>query len=215
MLNFILGKKIGVTQVFTDDGECVAVTVISAGPCCVIDKKTVARDGYDALQLGLDELEFSDVNRPLKGHFQSKNVKPHRWLQEVRVISKEKDYQSGDLVTLEGFKLGDLVDVSGVSKGHGFQGVIKRHHKAGGPKTHGSRFHRSTGSIGQRTYPGKVFKNMKLPGHMGNKKVTVKNLKIVSIRADESLIFVKGSIPGPTNSFVLIKNVASDFYSRS
>ncbi len=209
----ILAKKLGMTQVFTQDGRVVPVTVVLAGPCTVAQKKTVATDGYDAIQLGFGETEFRKMNKARKGHLQKKNLKALSWLKEFRV-SQVADYEVGQVLNLNLFKQGDVIDVTGVSKGKGFQGVIKRHHKAGGPRSHGSCFHRSTGSIGQRTYPGKVFKNMKLPGHMGDKQVTVRNLEVIEVRPEENLLFIKGALPGAYNAQLVIHNQAKDFEQR-
>jgi len=209
----ILGKKLGMTQVFTKDGRCLPVTVVQAGPCTVIQKKTVGSDGYNSVQLGFEEIDFRKLNKAQKGHFQKRELKPFYWLKEFR-INNIDDYQVGQVLTVKRFKEGDSVTVMGVSKGKGFQGVIKRHHKSGGPKSHGSTFHRSTGSIGQRTYPGKVFKNMKLPGHMGDERVTIQNLEVVEIRAEENLIFIRGTVPGGVNAYLVINNLAQDFDQR-
>jgi len=212
-MNGILGKKLGMTQIFRPDGRMVSVTVLVAGPCTVTQKKTKDTDGYDAVQVGFGETDFRKFNRAAKGHLQKKNLKAFSRLKEFRT-DQVGDYELGGLVTIKRFKAGDMVDVTGVSKGKGFQGVIKRHHKAGGPASHGSCFHRSTGSIGQRTYPGKVFKNMKLPGHMGDEQVTVKNLEVVEVRPDQNLIFVKGGVPGGPNAFLVIRNQMGDFAQR-
>ncbi|MBF0492029.1 MAG: 50S ribosomal protein L3 [Deltaproteobacteria bacterium] len=209
----ILAKKIGCTQIFTKDGRSIPVTVLQAGPCVVIQKKTQQKEGYSAVQLGFDEVEFRKLNKALKGHFQKKEQKAYRLLKEFRV-EKEDSFNVGDVISSRRFKTGDFLDVTGVSKGKGFQGVIKRHHKAGGPKTHGSGFHRTTGSIGQRTYPGKVFKNMKLPGHMGDRQVTIKNLELMEIRPEENLLFVQGSVPGANEGYVVIRNQCKDFEQR-
>ena len=214
MMNGLLGKKLGMTQVFKKDGSCIPVTVLLVGPCVIVQKKSEKSDGYNAVQLGFEEVDFKKLNRPLKGHFQKKKSKAFSWLKEFRV-NQIDDYNIGQLFTLSSFKEGDKVDVTGVSKGKGFQVVIKRHHKAGGPKSHGSCFHRSTGSIGQRTYPGKVFKNMKLPGHLGDEQVTVKNLEVIEVRLEENLIFVAGAVPGGSQAKVVIKNLAKDFEVRS
>jgi len=209
----ILAKKLGMTQIFTQDGRVVPVTVLLAGPCTVAQKKTVVTDGYDAIQLGFGDTEFRKFNKARKGHLQKKNLKAFSWLKEFRV-SQISDYEVGQVLTLNRFKQGDIIDVTGVSKGKGFQGVIKRHHKKGGPRSHGSCFHRSTGSIGQRTYPGKVFKNMKLPGHMGDRQVTVKNLEVVEVRPSENLLFIKGAVPGAYTAQLVIHNRAKDFEQR-
>ncbi len=212
-MNGLLGKKIGMTQIFSKDGACIPITVVLVGPCVVVQKKSIKSDGYNAVQIGFGEIDFKKLNRALKGHFQKKKTKAFSWLKEFRVAQID-DYDLGQVLTASSFKEGDMVDVTGVSKGKGFQGVIKRHHKAGGPKTHGSRFHRSTGSIGQRTYPGKVFKNMKLPGHMGDDQVTVKNLKVVEVRPEENLIFIHGAVPGGANAKIIIRSLSNDFSER-
>ncbi len=204
----ILGKKIGMTQVFDEKGDAVSVTVVQAGPCVVVQRKTKAKDGYDAIQVGFDELPESKAkkkSKPLLSHYQKKGVKPQRFLQEFRV-SADAAFEVGQRLTVEIFKAGEIVNVSGVSKGKGFAGVIKRHGKAGGPATHGSRFHRSTGSIGQRTSPGEVFKNMKLPGHLGSEKVTVKKLRVVEVRPQDHLIFIRGAVPGGVNNLLSIRS---------
>lgn len=203
----LLGKKLGMTQVFDEAGDAVPVTVIQAGPCVVVQKKATDKDGYEAVQLGFDELPASREKKIPKAalqHFKKKNLKAYRILREFR-IEKDAAFEVGQVVTVESFKVGDRVKVTGVSKGKGFQGVIKRHGKAGGPASHGSRFHRTTGSIGQRTSPGEVFKNMKLPGHLGSERVTVRNLKVVQVRPEENLLFVSGAIPGANQNVVMIR----------
>jgi large subunit ribosomal protein L3 len=203
----LLGKKLGMTQAFDEAGDVVPVTVIEAGPCVVVQKKTVEKDGYEAIQLGFGEIpekKAAKKGKTFLGHFKKKNLKPFRHLKEFP-IAKDAAFEVGQTITVESFKVGDSIKVTGVSKGKGFQGVIKRHHKAGGPASHGSRFHRSTGSIGQRTSPGEVFKNMKLPGHLGDENVTVKNLKVVQIRPQENLLFVRGAVPGAKNNLVVIR----------
>jgi large subunit ribosomal protein L3 len=203
----ILGKKLGMTQVFDEAGDVVPVTVLQAGPCVVVQKKMSDKDGYEAIQLGFDEIpekKASKKPKALLGHFKKKNLKPFRYLKEFRV-AKDAAFEVGQVVTVEAFQAGDRVKVTGISKGKGFQGVIKRHGKAGGPASHGSRFHRTTGSIGQRTSPGEVFKNMKLPGHLGDETVTVKNLRIVQVRAQENLLLVQGAVPGAKNNLIVIR----------
>ncbi len=203
----LLGKKLGMTQVFNEQGDSVPVTVIQAGPCIVVQKKTKENDGYAAIQVGFEELSESKAKKRSKAllkHFSKGNAKPHRYLKEFRLTGEEA-FEPGQSITVEAFKVGDHVKVTGVSKGKGFQGVIKRHGKAGGPASHGSRFHRTTGSIGQRTSPGEVFKNMKLPGHLGAEQVTVKNLLVVEVRPKENLLFVRGAVPGAANNLVTIR----------
>lgn len=181
MIEGIVARKKGMTQLFRPQGEVVPVTVVEAGPCQVAQRKTKAREGYDAVQLKLD-----------------------RHLREFRVDSNDESKQ-GDTVTVSIFKTGDRLHATAMTKGKGFQGVIKRHGKSGGPASHGSRFHRSTGSIGQRTSPGEVFKNMKLPGHMGHVRVTTRNLEVIEVR--DNLVFLKGSVPGPNDGIVLLRKV--------
>lgn len=195
------------TQIFDEAGDVVPVTVIQAGPCVVVQKKTTDQDGYDAIQIGFDEVpekKAAKRGKTFLGHFKKKNLKPFRFLREIR-IEQGAAFEVGQVLTVETFKLGDQVKVTGVSKGKGFQGVIKRHGKAGGPASHGSRFHRTTGSIGQRTSPGEVFKNMKLPGHLGAERVTVRNLKVVQIRPQENILLLRGAVPGSKNNLVMIR----------
>jgi len=217
MINGIIGKKIGMTQVFAADGSVTPVTVIKAGPCVVVQKKlSGGPDGYDAVQLGLVEdrpIRLKRVNKPMRGHFEKKGVKPFRHLQEIRV-GDAAAFKVGQQLSVAAFKEGERVDVTGISKGKGFQGVIKRHHKAGGPASHGSCFHRSTGSIGQRTYPGKVFKLMGLPGHMGDERVTVRNLKILKVDPERNLLVLNGAVPGGENAILLIRTSNPEFEKR-
>ncbi len=204
----LLAKKIGMTQVYDESGDLVAVTVLEAGPCTVTQKKTKATDGYDAIQLGFQEEKERLLTKPLKGHFAKKNVKAMRHLEEFRPDDDKTVLpEVGEVINASIFKQGDSLKVSGTSKGKGFQGVIKRHGKAGGPATHGSRFHRTTGSIGQRTSPGEVFKNMKLPGQMGNKRISTKNLRVVQVRAEQNLILVAGAVPGCKNNIVSLRKL--------
>jgi large subunit ribosomal protein L3 len=195
------------TQVFDEAGDIVPVTVIQAGPCVVVQKKVADRDGYDAIQVGFGEVSEKKApkrGKPLLGHFKKGGVKPFRHLREFP-IGKGDAFEVGQVLTVGVFQPGDRIKVTGISKGKGFQGVIKRHGKAGGPASHGSRFHRTTGSIGQRTSPGEVFKNMKLPGHLGDEKVTAKNLKIVQVRSEDNILLVRGAVPGAKNNLVLIR----------
>ena len=203
----LIGKKLGMTQLFDEQGNQIPVTVILAGPCLVVQKKRREKEGYEAIQLAFDaipEKKAAQWPKGIRGHFAKKNLPLHRFLKEFRI--EAAPYEEGQLLTVSHFKKGDFLDVSGVSKGKGFQGVIKRHHKSGGPASHGSRFHRSTGSIGQRAWPGEVFKNMKLPGHMGDRRVTVRNLEVVQIRPEENLLLVKGAVPGAQNGLLFIRN---------
>lgn len=199
-MNGLLGKKKGMTEIFTAQGEAVPVTVIEAGPCVVVQRKSAAAEGYDAVQLGFVPVDPKRLSKPLAGH--AGKGKGFRHLREFRV-GADFGGKPGDAITAEIFQAGERVQVSGISKGKGFQGVIKRHGKAGGPASHGSRFHRTTGSIGQRTSPGEVFKNMKLPGHLGSERVTVRNLEVVEVRGN--LVFVRGSVPGSNDGLLELR----------
>ena len=199
----ILGKKLGMTQIFTEEGIVVPVTVVEAGPNVVTQVKTVEKDGYNAIQVGFEDAKEKSLNKPQKGHLAAANtLKKH--LKEFRVDSVE-EYTVGQEIKADLFAAGELIDVTGISKGKGFQGPIKRHGQSRGPETHGSRYHRRPGSMGACSYPGRVFKNKKLAGHMGSVKVTVQNLEVVRVDADKNLILVKGAIPGPKGSMVTIK----------
>ena len=199
----ILGKKIGMTQIFTEVGEVVPVTVVEAGPVVITQIKTVEKDGYNAVQVGFGDVKEKSLNKPQKGHLAAANtLKKH--LKEFRVDSVE-GYTVGQEIKADLFAAGEMIDVTGISKGKGFQGPIKRHGQSRGPESHGSRYHRRPGSMGACSFPGRVFKNKKLAGHMGSVKVTVQNLEVVRIDAEKNLILVKGAIPGPKGSMVTIK----------
>ena len=199
----ILGKKIGMTQIFTEHGEVIPVTVVEAGPVVVTQIKTTENDGYTAIQVGFQDAKEKSLNKPQKGHLAAANtLKKH--LKEFRVDSVE-EYTVGQEIKADLFAAGELIDVTGISKGKGFQGPIKRHGQSRGPESHGSRYHRRPGSMGACSFPGRVFKNKKLAGHMGSVKVTVQNLEVVRVDADKNLILVKGAIPGPKGSMVTIK----------
>lgn len=203
MVNGLLGKKLGMTRVFTEDGRWIEVTVLEAGPCTVIQRKTKDKDGYDSVQLGFGELKESRCTKPLQGHFKKGGVGPKRTLREFRV-DVGSELKPGDEITADIFHAGDRVDVFGTSKGKGFAGVIKRHGHSGGPGGHGSHFHRAPGSIGMSADPARVLKNTKLPGHMGNERVTVQNLEVVDVDASKNLLLVRGSIPGATGGVVTV-----------
>ena len=194
MARGILGRKIGMTQLFVDD-QAVGVTVIETNPCTIVQIKTIESDGYNALQLGYDEVKETKVTRPLAGHFGKAGVAPHRHLFEVRIDNPE-DYTVGGTLNADLFEEGDKIDIAGVSKGHGFQGVVKRWNFAGGPKTHGSHFHRRPGSVGNCVKPGRVIKGKKLPGQMGSRRTTVRRLQVLRVDAERNLLIVKGSTPG-------------------
>ena len=199
----ILGKKLGMTQIFTEEGIVVPVTVVEAGPNVVTQVKTVEKDGYNAIQVGFEDAKEKSLNKPQKGHLAAANVlKKH--LKEFRVEAVE-EFTVGQEIKADLFAAGEKIDVTGTSKGKGFQGPIKRHGQSRGPESHGSRYHRRPGSMGACSFPGRVFKNKKLAGHMGSVKVTVQNLEVVRVDADKNLILVKGAIPGPKGSMVTIK----------
>ena len=199
----ILGKKLGMTQIFTEEGIVVPVTVVEAGPNVVTQVKTVEKDGYNAIQVGFEDAKEKSLNKPQKGHLAAANVlKKH--LKEFRVDAVE-EFTVGQEIKADLFAAGEIIDVTGISKGKGFQGPIKRHGQSRGPESHGSRYHRRPGSMGACSFPGRVFKNKKLAGHMGSVKVTVQNLEVVRVDADKNLILVKGAIPGAKGSMVTIK----------
>ena len=205
MKKAILGKKIGMTQFFRADGTMIPVTVIEAGPCPVVQKKTVANEGYDSVQLGFAELRDKLANKPRKGHFAKANVKAMRYLREFR-LDDAASYEVGQIVKADVFQEGDKVDVSGTSKGHGFQGVVKRHGQGRGRMTHGSHFHRAPGSMSACSDPSRVFKTKNLPGHMGSEHVTVQNLEVVRVDAERNLLLVKGAVPGAKGGLVTVKS---------
>jgi large subunit ribosomal protein L3 len=203
----IIGKKIGMTQRFSDDGSVVPLTVVKAGPCVVVQLKTVDRDGYRAIQLGLVE-GGQKSNRPMEGHFRKAGVAPCRVLREFEVET-EAEMKVGDSIKVSVFHASDTVNVTGMSKGKGFAGVMKRHGFAGGKASHGSMFHRAPGSIGQSASPSRVLRGMRAPGHMGDARVTVRNLEVVDVIEDEDLILIKGALPGANGSYVEIVKAAS------
>lgn len=204
MVNTILGRKIGMTQVWDADDNVVPVTVIQAGPCTVSQVKTKATDGYDAVQIGFGDVKSSRLTKPLEGHFAAQGVEPMRYLREVRVADGS-EHATGDQVTVADFADVKAVDVTGTSKGKGFQGTIKRWNFHRGPMTHGSRNQRKPGSIGQCAYPARVRKGLHMAGHMGDERVTVKNLKVVRIDAEQNLMLIKGAVPGGKNALVQIR----------
>jgi large subunit ribosomal protein L3 len=200
----IIGKKIGMTQVFRPDGQVVPVTVLKAGPCVVVQRKTPASDGYDAVQLGL--VEFAKKrNKPLAGHLKKAGADGVRYLREFRLRPGMGDPKPGDKVLVDQFKLAERVDITGISKGRGFAGNVKRHHFGGGDATHGSMFHRAPGSIGASSYPSRVLPGMRMSGHMGDDQVTVRNLEVVEIDLEDNLLLVKGAVPGPNGGYVIVR----------
>jgi large subunit ribosomal protein L3 len=201
----ILGRKLGMTQIFAEDGTVIPVTVLEAGPCLVVQRKTTDKDGYEAVQLGLvDKRAPKRVTQPMKGHFDRAGVAPTRRLAEFRVDA-DSELAAGDQVKASIFAAEDYVDVVGTSKGRGFQGVVKRHGFRGGRATHGSMFHRAPGSIGQSSDPSRVFPGLRLPGRMGGKRVTTKNLQVVKVDDEKNLLFVKGAVPGPRGGYLQIR----------
>ena len=201
----ILGRKIGMTQIYKDDGVVIPVTLIKAGPCVVVQRKTNDIDGYEAVQLGLVEPRVvKHVNQPRSGHFSKAGVEPVRRLAEFRV-DDDAELQPGDEVKVSLFAADEYVDVVATSKGKGFQGVIKRHGFHGGRATHGSMFHRAPGSIGQASDPSRVYPGVKLPGQMGNKRITTKNLKVVKVDEEQNLLYLRGAVPGPKGGYLAIR----------
>ena len=205
MIDGLLGKKIGMIQVFDEGRRLVPVTVIEAGPCGVVQLKGKSRDGYDGVQVGFGEVPERKLNKPSLGHLRKAGSRNWRHLREFAVTG---EVEVGALVSVEMFSKGDSVNVRGVSKGKGYQGVIKRHNYAGGPASHGSMFHRAPGSVGQASYPSRVFKNKALPGQMGNKYITVKGLRVVGVRSEENVLLVSGSIPGPIGGIVIVRKAS-------
>lgn len=205
----MIGKKLGMTQIFDESGNSVPVTVIEAGPCAVVDKRTPKKNGYASVALGFGRVDLKKVNKPKQGMFQKAGDAAYRVIREFR-LSEEKleQYELGQTITVDFFKIGDSVNVTGTTKGKGFTGVMKRWGFAGGRKTHGSRFHRAPGSIGMCAWPAKTLKGQKLPGHKGNEKITIKNLMVIDIKTDRNIILVKGSVPGSKNGIVIIQGTS-------
>jgi large subunit ribosomal protein L3 len=201
----ILAKKIGMTQVFSEEGNLIPVTVMEAGPVKVVQKKEKDRDGYESVQVGFDEnRKEKNVTKPMKGHFQKASAPSFRILKEIDM----EGLNVGDDVTVDIFAVGEKVSITGTSKGKGFQGVMKRHNFGGGPGSHGSMFNRAPGSVGMGAYPAKVWKNKRMPGHMGQDRVTVQNIEIVDIRKEQNLMLVKGAVPGANGGYLIIKSAA-------
>jgi large subunit ribosomal protein L3 len=209
MVNGIIGKKLGMTQIFAPDGTMTPVTVIKAGPCVVVQRKTVSTDGYEAVQLGLvEERAPKRINKPMKGHFEKAGIPPTRILREFRLDDGAAGINVGDKVLVDQFSENDIVDVVGTSKGRGFAGFVKRHGFGGGRASHGSMFHRAPGSIGASAFPSRVIKGTRMAGHMGVERNTIKNLRIVKVNTEENILLVKGSVPGPNGAYVLIRKKA-------
>lgn len=205
MKKAIIGRKLGMTQIFTDKGQVIPVTVVEAGPCTVVQKKTEETDGYCSVQLSFDEVQASKISKPEAGHLEKYGAAPARVLREFK-LDDAMSMEPGQVVKADTFEAGDKVDISGKSKGKGFQGVIKRHGQHRGPMAHGSKYHRSPGSMGASAYPSRVPKGKKLPGQMGNKNVTALNLEVVDVDPDENILLIKGAVPGPRGSVVVVKS---------
>lgn len=206
MVNAILGRKLGMTQVFADNGDVVPATVLKVGPCVVVQRKTTGKDGYEAVQLGL--VEFPPPRRltkALEGHFKRAGANPVRYIREVRLTAEAADVKVGDKVLVDQFAVDELVDVIGTSKGRGFAGVQKRHHFGGGGAAHGSMFHRAPGSIGASAFPSRVLKGTRAAGHMGVDRVTVRNLRVVQVLPEENAMLVRGAVPGPMGGYVIVR----------
>ena len=204
MTKGILGKKVGMTQYFTEAGELIPVTVVKVTPNVVLQLKTIENDGYEAVQLGFDDLREVLSNRPAKGHVAKANATPKRFIREFNNVELS-EYEVGQEITVDVFKAGDIVDVTGTSKGKGFQGAIKRHGQSRGPMAHGSRYHRRPGSMGGASFPSRVFKGKALPGQMGGDRITIQNLEVVKVDAERNVILIKGNVPGSKKSLVEIK----------
>lgn len=202
----ILGKKIGMTQLFRADGQVVPVTLLKAGPCVVVQRKTPASDGYDAVQLGLQEFaKKSRMTKPIAGHLKKANTDGVKFLRELKVGPGNGDLKTGDRILVDEFKPKDIVDVIGVSKGKGFGSLVKRHHFKGGPKSHGSMFHRAPGSIGASSFPSRVFPGTRMAGQLGMQQVTIRNLEVVEVDTEDNVLMVKGAVPGPNGGYVLVR----------
>ena len=204
MKKAIITKIIGMTQFFSENGTLIPVTVLEAGPCFVTQKKTIENDGYEALQVGFGFVKEKHINKPLKGHFDKANVEIKKVLKEFK-FENCNEFEVGSEIKADIFSVGDKVDVSGISKGKGFQGAIKRHNQHRGPMSHGSKYHRGVGSLSSATTPGRVKKGKKMPGHMGAENVTIQNLEIVRVDAEKNLLLIKGAVPGNKGSVIVVK----------
>ena len=204
MVNGIIGRKVGMTQLFAEDGSVVPATVIKAGPCVVVQRKTAAADGYESVQIGLVDGKPAKVRKPLAGHYKKANVPPTRVRREVK-LAKDADPKVGDQILVDIFQNGERVDIVGTSRGKGFQGVVRRHHFGGGAATHGSMFHRAPGSIGASSFPSRVVKGMRAAGRMGGDRITVRNLKVAKVDPENNLLIVRGAIPGAPTGYVIIR----------
>lgn len=204
-MDFLLGRKLGMTSVFSPDGGTIPVTVLEAGPCTVVQKKTLKTDGYEALQLGFAAKKEKGVSKPMMGHFKKAGVQPFRVLKEVPLGEDDEELEVGSVIDATVFDRGDRLDITGVSKGRGFAGGMKRHGFSGGPKTHGGMFDRGLGSLGNAATPSRIVKGKKMPGHMGNEQVTTQSVLLVDLIPEDNLIFVRGSVPGANGGFILLR----------
>jgi large subunit ribosomal protein L3 len=207
MLNGIIGKKLGMTRIFDEDGRAVAVTVIEAGPCFVVQQKRRDKDGYEAVQVGFDRKTLAKCTKPMQGHLEKHGSKSGFHLIREFRVEDAGGWESGQEISVEQFAIGDRLQVTGTSKGKGFSGVVKRWGFRIGPMSHGSMSHRAPGSIGASAYPSRVIKGKKMPGHLGNVRLTVKNIEVIDVRPEDNLLVVKGPVPGPRNGFLLIKKI--------
>lgn len=205
MLKGLLGQKLGMTRHFTEDGLWIPVTLLQAGPCTVVQRKTADRDGYEAVQVGFGDKKENRCTKPLREHFKAAGVEPKRVLREFKV-ENGSELKPGDEINSDIFKKGDRVDVSGVSKGRGFTGVVKRYNFGGGPRTHGSRFHRKPGSAGASSTPAEIVKGKKMPGQMGNCRVTVQNLEVIDVVPEKNLLVIRGAVPGANGGVIMVKH---------
>ncbi|MFD2657885.1 MULTISPECIES: 50S ribosomal protein L3 [Gracilibacillus] len=203
MTKGILGRKVGMTQIFSEEGELIPVTVVQAEPNVVLQKRTEENDGYEAIQIGFADEKKNRANKPEQGHAEKANTTPKRFVREIRDVNLD-EYDLGQEINVEVFEAGDKIDVTGTSKGKGFQGAIKRHNQQRGPETHGSHYHRSAGSMGAAADPARVFKGKKLPGQMGGEQITIQNLEVVKVDAERNLLLIKGNVPGAKKSFVKV-----------
>lgn len=208
MIEGLIGKKVGMTEVFLEDGTVVVGTVIKAGPCFVVQKRSADKDGYEAIQLGFEEVKPQRLTKPLLGHFKKAGVPPLRFLREFGVLKKGSvdEYKPGDVVKVDIFKEGDLIDITGTSKGKGFAGVMKRHGFAGQPDSHGGMAHRRPGSIGQHSFPARVWKGLGMAGHMGAERVTVQGVRVIKVNPEKDIIIIKGSVPGPDGGLLVLRH---------
>ncbi|MDR3294047.1 MAG: 50S ribosomal protein L3 [Clostridiales bacterium] len=201
----IIGVKLGMSQIFAEDGRVIPVTVVQAGPCPIVQKKTVEKDGYDALQIAFGEIKEKNVNKPQKGQFKKANVQPKRFLREIK-LKDAKNYEVGQEIKCDVFKVGDKIDVVGKTRGRGFTGTVQRWNMHTGPMAHGSGYHRGVGSMGSNSDPSRVFKNKKMPGQYGNEQVTIQNLLIAKVDAERNLLLIKGAVPGVKGTLILVRS---------